>query len=86
MITDAELYELERLFISKYENFDFNKVIFDNANKRVLLQNDQLSDLITMYYKDRSVDDEGINSISFDLFKILQLRYFRNNRTVQFED
>lgn len=84
MITDPELYELEILLIEKYELFDFSKINFDIENKLVLLKEKDtgLKELIEFQFNDRFVFMNDETAISFDIFKILQLRYFRNNRTV----
>lgn len=84
MITDAELYELEMLFISKYKHFDFSTVTFDNVSKSVLLENNDLIALAKLFYSDRCIECEKGVIISFDIFKILKSRYFKDNVTLSF--
>ena len=84
MITDAELYELEILLNQKYENLDFSKVLFETENSLVLIKDKGLQELVELYFKDRYEKlNQGI-IISFDIFKILQSRYFRDNKTFSF--
>ncbi|EKT4498924.1 MULTISPECIES: hypothetical protein [Flavobacteriaceae] len=84
MINDAELYELEILLIQKYENFDFSKVLFDTENSLVLIKDEGLKKLVELCFKDRHEKWEQGIVISFDVFKILQSRYFRDNKTFSF--
>lgn len=86
MINDAELYELEILLIQKYENFDFSKVLFDYENNLVLIKDKGLQQLVELCFKDRCEKWEQGTVISFDIFKILQSRYFRENKTFSFVD
>jgi hypothetical protein len=84
MITDAELFELEILLIDKFDKFDFSKLKFDFESELVFINNTEngFKDLIELYFNDRIEVLNNKTVISFDIFKILQLRYFRNNRTV----
>lgn len=81
MITDTELYELEILVIDKYKDFDFGKLIFDRENSLVLIKDKDLKSLIESLFNDRfeKLDDDIV--ISYDLFKIFQSRYCRENKT-----
>ncbi len=84
MINDAELYELEILLIDKFEKFDFGKVPIDSENKKILIESKDLQELVLMHFKDRHEIIDKKSVISFDLFKLLQSRYFRNNNTLSF--
>lgn len=84
MITDAELYELEMLLIEKYENFDFTKVFFNSKNRLVLIKDKGLKNLVEFNFKDHYKKQGKDIVVSFDVFKILQSRYFRENKTVLF--
>ncbi len=81
MINDVELYELEILLIQKYENFDFSKVIFDHENSLVLVKDKGLQKLVELCFKNRYEKCKQGIVISFSIFKILQSRYFRDNKT-----
>lgn len=84
MISDAELLELEILLNENFETFDFGKVFINNEIGEVLIKDKVLKDLILLNFKDRHEIRGKYFVISIEIFKILQLRYFRNNQSVFF--
>jgi hypothetical protein len=84
MISDAELLELEILINQKFETFDFGEVFFNKELGEVLIKDKGLQGLVLSYFKDRHEIRGEDFVISVDIFKILQMRYFRNNATVFF--
>jgi hypothetical protein len=84
MISDAELLELEILFNQQFLKYDFGETFINNEIGEVLIKDKRLKDLVILNFKDRHEIRGEDFVISIDIFKILQLRYFRNNQSVFF--
>lgn len=84
MISDAELLELEILLNQKFETFNFGEVFFNKELGEVLIKDKVLQDLVLSCFKNRHEIRGEDFVISVEIFKILQIRYFRNNATVFF--
>lgn len=82
MITDAELYELERLFIEKYKDFNFETLLFNELEQSILIKDKGLIDLVKLSFADRFEEAGPDIIISYYVFGVLQFRYFRDNETV----
>jgi len=83
MISDAELLELEILLNHQFEAFDFGEVFINKELGEVLIKDKGLKDLVLLCFKDRHEIRGEDFFISIEIFKILQLRYFRDNETLQ---
>ena len=84
MISDAELHELEVLFIEKFELHDFGNLFFNEELGEVLISDIDFKMLVDCCFEDRHEIRGEYFVISIEIFKILQFRYFRNNETVFF--
>ena len=84
MISDAELLELEILLNNHFETFDFGEVLINNEIGEVLIKDKRFQDLVLFNFKDRHEIRGEDFFISVDILKILQLRYFRSNKTIFF--
>ncbi|MEO8236387.1 MAG: hypothetical protein ABI549_13300 [Flavobacterium sp.] len=83
MITDAELQELECLLIAKYREKQFDPIIHDQETNLVYIKDNGFVDLLKLYFPERFRIDNSDNVVmSLDIFRILQSRYFRENKTV----
>lgn len=81
-LTDAEIFELESLFIAKFENLIF-KPINQTENNCLIIENSEIEELVKFYYPGRySKDENGNIKMSRSLFEVLQSRFFRNNQSV----
>jgi hypothetical protein len=82
MLNDAELFELEILLIDKFDKFDFSNIVIDLENDKVSTDSKEVKELIQLCFDNRYQENGNDFIISLDVFKILQSRYFRNNKTI----
>lgn len=88
MIKDEKLYEFELcefefLLICKYEKTKFEPIIYEQETNLVFIRNNELVEVLEFYFPGRyKIDDSGNVVMSMEIFKILQSRYFRENKTV----
>lgn len=84
-ITAIELLELEMLFIEDCENESFDPIPHNESKDLVLITNRKLKRLIDyallLNYR---ANKKGDYIVNYYLFRILQLRYFRGNKSVSF--
>lgn len=80
--TDAEVYELENLFIQKFEQLEFKPIDFDKKANIVIIKNPEIEQLVNTFYKGRySKEENGNIKMSLFIFRLLQYRFFRNNKS-----
>lgn len=81
-LSDAEIFELEGLFIAKFENLIFKPI--DQTEKNCLIiENSEIEELVKFYYPGRySKDEKGNIKMSRCIFEVLRSRFFRNNKSV----
>ncbi|MBP2281958.1 hypothetical protein H4V97_000276 [Flavobacterium sp. CG_23.5] len=86
IFTTEEQLELETLFICKWQQFIFGTMLLDKNNNEVLINDLDFEDLLNFTFPNSyRVNDKTI-IVDYNIFKILQLRYFRYNETVNVLD
>ena len=81
--TDAEVYELEKLCLEKFQQFKFEPIDYDNKENIVIIKNPEFESLVNTFYKGRySKDENGNIRMSFFIFSLLEHRFFPNNQSV----
>jgi hypothetical protein len=84
-LTDLELFEIESLLSCKLHNMDLLDTEFDEETDLVTVKNIDFKEILEIVYPERySINEEGNIILSIHIFKILFLRYFRNNKTITF--
>lgn len=84
-MTDLELFEIECLLSCKLHNMDLLDTEFDEKTDLVTVKNTNFKEILEIVYPERfSISEEGNIILSIHIFKILFLRYFRNNKTITF--
>ena len=82
-LTIEELLEFETSLIEKWENHVFSPMRI-NEKFNVILTNDlEIKELLEFSFKEHFHISYHTIAIDYNVFKIIQLRYFRNNKTVQ---
>ena len=80
--TDAEVYETEKLCFEKFQQFKFEPIDYDIKENIVIIKNPEIESLVNTFYRDRySKDENGNIRMSIFIFRLLQNRFFRNNKS-----
>ncbi len=82
-MTTDQLLELEILTNKKYGNFKFTPLLLDRKNNIVLINDLDFVNLLELTFPDSYTVTNNTISVDFNIFKILQIRYFRHNETIQ---
>lgn len=81
--SDAEVYQLEKLCLEKFQQFKFEPIDYDNKENIVIIKNPEFESLVNTFYKERySKDQNGNIRMSFYIFSLLEYRFFPNNQSV----
>ncbi len=81
--SDAEVYQLEKLCLEKFQQFEFEPIDYDNKENIVIIKNPEFESLVNTFYKGRYLIDENGNiRMSFFIFSLLKNRFFPNNQSV----
>ena len=81
--SDAEVYQLEKLCLEKYQQFEFEPIDYDSKENIVIIKNPEFESLVNNFYKGRYTKEENGNiRISFFIFSLLKNRFFPNNQSV----
>ena len=81
--SDAEVYELEKLCLEKFQQFKFEPIDYDSKENIVIIKNPEFESLVNTFYKGRySKDENGNIRMSFYIFSLLEHRFFPNNQSV----
>jgi hypothetical protein len=84
MITDAELLELEILLNEQFESLTFHPLFYDKKTNVIYINKEtKIEVLYNIVFPNQYNINEKFLYSSLELFKILQLRYFRNNRSIE---
>jgi hypothetical protein len=78
-----ELLEFETSLIEKWENHVFSPMRIDEKFNVVLTNDLEIKELLEFSFKEHFHIIYQTIAIDYNAFKIIQLRYFRNNDTVQ---
>ncbi len=80
--SDAEVYELEKLCLEKFQQFKFEPIDYDTKENIVIIKNPEFESLVNTFYKGRySKDQNGNIKMSFYIFSLLEHRFFPNNNS-----
>lgn len=83
-LTDAEVYEMELLLLEKFEEIEFKPIEYQSNENILVVKNPEFEDLLKCFYPSRySKDENGNIKVSFFIFRVLQSRFFRNNKSVK---
>ena len=81
--SDAEVYQLEKLCLEKFQQFEFEPIDYDSKENIVIIKNPEFESLVNTFYKGRySKDENGNIRMSFFIFSLLKNRFFPNNQSV----
>ena len=81
--SDAEVYQLEKLCLEKFQQFEFEPIYYDSKENIVIIKNPELESLVNTFYKGRYTKEENGNiRMSFFIFSLLKNRFFPNNQSV----
>lgn len=81
--TTTDLLEIETLLISFGKCFIFTPMFLVKDRNELLINDLSFKTFLDFIFPERySVNDKTI-AVDFNIFKILQLRYFRDNESVQ---
>lgn len=84
VLTDAEVYELEKLLVEDFHQLQFDPIDYDAKENIVIINNPEIERLVNFFYEGRySKDENGNISISFFVFILLRNRFFPNNQSVK---
>lgn len=82
MLTDKEEFELEIRSAFIGESIDFSEMKF-LKNDNILLKGNEFADQFKHYYPKSIHVVDGNTLVSLYVFRLLQLRFFRENKTVK---
>lgn len=81
--SDAEVYQLEKLCLEKFQQFEFEPIDYDSKENIVIIKNPEFESLVNTFYKGRYTKEENGNiRMSFFIFSLLKNRFFPNNQSV----
>ena len=82
--SDAEVYELEKLCLEKFQQFEFEPIDYNSKENIVIIKNPEFESLVNTFYKGRySKDENGNIRMSFFIFSLLKNRFFPNNNSIK---
>lgn len=82
-LTTDEILEIEILSIEKWGKFKFTPMLLDKKNNEMLINDLDFEKLLRFTFpKNYTINDQTI-AVDYSVFKILQLRYFKDNETVE---
>lgn len=82
-LTTAEILEIEVLSIEKWGQFKFTPMLLDKKNDEMLINDLDFEKLLRFTFpKSYTINGKTI-AVDYSVFKILKLRYFRDNETVE---
>lgn len=81
--TTAEQLEVEAILICKGKNFVFTPMLLNEQKNEILINDLDFKVFLDFFFPDHYTVSSNTISVDYNIFKILQLRYFRYNETVQ---
>lgn len=85
-LTTAEILEIEILSIAKWGKFKFTPMLLDKKNDEMLINDLDFEKLLSFTFPENYTINGQTIAVDYNVFKILQLRYFRDNETVEILD